>query len=747
MGKRDYMTSLAPETVYFERLMAHLSTRPPADQQLVTNAFVFARHKHEGQFRKNGEPYIVHPVQVAEILVGIPADTPTVLAAIMHDLLEDTPTTPEEILSQFGAETLGLVEGVTKLGKIQFSSTEDRQSENFRRLFLSMAEDVRVVLLKLADRLHNMRTIGFLKPEKQHRIATETLEIFAPLANRMGMGKIRAELEDLALAVLYPEDHAHITTILAETRQEREDTLALVTARLQEQLGKLNLQAKITGRMKNLYSIYKKMKAQEKRLEDIYDISAVRIILNSEKECYEVLGIVHNTFTPIPGRFKDYIAMSKNNLYQSLHTVVVGPLSRPIEVQIRTEQMHRVAEYGIAAHWRYKEAGASVSVISREEQKLSWLKQMLEMKEASEDARDYVDTVKLDLFRDEVFVFTPKGKVEDLPKGSTPVDFAYRIHTEIGHRCTGAMVNGKIMPLNTVLRNGDIVDIMTSKKASPKLDWIKFVQTHTAKARIRQWFKHQFRIEHEQDGRVLLEAELTKAGYDALLKDGKLLEIAKEMNFIEVPDMLMALGYGEINPPKIINRLKREQQNAEAIANNPKLAERHHHQQQRTPHHGHKDSPIEGLKGLLYTLAKCCSPVPGDPIIGVVTRSRGVMVHRDDCLNLTHVNPDRKILVSWDGKSTQKPRTHSVRLEIQSIDSVGILAAVSARIAENGTNVVKAHIRTVNRIAIIDVTVEVADLSSLELLKTVLRKIPDVFCVKRQLFRPGQRNTESEIDG
>ena len=725
-------SALAPEQVYFDRLMEQLATRPEADRALVTQAFQLARHKHEGQFRKNGEPYIVHPVQVAEILVGIPADTPTILAAIMHDLLEDTPTTPEEIQELFGDETLHLVEGVTKLGKIQFTSKEDRQAENFRRLFLSMAEDIRVILLKLADRLHNMRTIGFLKPEKQERIAQETLDIFAPLANRMGMGKIRAELEDLALAVLHPEAHKAITDALTETKIEREETVRLVIDKLQAQLQAIGLQAKIVGRIKNFFSIYKKMKSQDKRLEDVFDISAVRILLNSEKECYEVLGLVHSTFTPIPGRFKDYIAMPKSNLYQSLHTVVMGPLSRPVEVQIRTRDMHRVAEYGIAAHWRYKETGGSLPAISSEDQKLSWLKQMLEMKEASEDAQDYVDTVKLDLFRDEVFVFTPKGKVEDLPKGSTPVDFAYRIHTEVGHKCTGAMVNGKIVPLNTVLRNGDIVDIITSKKPAPKLDWIKFVQTHTAKTRIRQWYKLQFREEHEHDGRHLLEADLTKAVYDEMVKSGKLLEVARELNFTSLQDMLMALGYGELNPPKILNRLKREQQNATLLEQNPRLMQRPRYRPDR------RESPIEGLKGMLYSLAKCCSPVPGDQIMGVVTRSRGVMVHRDDCMNLTQVNPERKMWVSWDGQ--KKPQKHAVKLEIHGIDRVGVLRDVLIQIADNQTNVTSARVKTLpNQTALIEVGVDIMDLNSLESLKEVIRRVPDVISVKRQLFRPGQK--------
>jgi GTP diphosphokinase / guanosine-3',5'-bis(diphosphate) 3'-diphosphatase len=728
-------SALAPELVYFERLMDQLAVRPEADRALVAKAFEFARHKHDGQFRKNGEPYVVHPVQVAEILVRIPADTPTILAAIMHDLLEDTPTTPEEIADQFGEETLRLVEGVTKLGKIQFSSKEDRQAENFRRLFLSMAEDIRVILLKLGDRLHNMRTIGFLKPEKQERIASETLDIFAPLANRMGMGKIRAELEDLSLAVLHPEAHKTITDALAETKVEREETVRLVIEKLEAQLQAIGIQAKIVGRIKNYFSIYKKMKSQDKRLEDVFDISAVRILLNSEKECYEVLGLVHSTFTPIPGRFKDYIAMPKSNLYQSLHTVVMGPLSRPVEVQIRTRDMHRVAEYGIAAHWRYKESGQSVPVISSEEQKLSWLKQMLEMKESSEDAQDYVDTVKLDLFRDEVFVFTPKGKVEDLPKGSTPVDFAYRIHTEVGHKCTGAMVNGKIVPLNTVLRNGDIVDIITSKKPAPKLDWIKFVQTHTAKTRIRQWYKLQFREEHEHDGRHLLESELTKAMYDEMVKSGKLLEVARELNFTTIQDMLMALGYGELNPPRILNRLKRDQHHATLLEQNPRLLQRPSYK----PNHARvKDSPIEGLKGMLYSLAKCCSPVPGDQIVGVVTRSRGVMVHRDDCMNLSQVNPERQMMVSWDGQ--KKPQNHTVKLEIYSIDRVGVLKDVLIQIADSNTNVTSARVKTLpNQTATIEVSVDIQDLNSLESLKDIIRRVPDVISVKRQLFRPGQK--------
>ncbi len=709
--------------------------RSEEDVQLARKAFEYAAQKHDGQLRKSQEKYIVHPVQVATMLARIPVDTPTVCAAILHDVLEDTDGTSDEIKAMFGLDVLHIVEGVTKLGKFHFESAEQRNAENFRKMFLAMANDVRVVLLKLADRLHNMQTLEFMKPEKQRKIARETLEVFAPLANRMGMGKWRAELEDLSFKYLDPEEYQLLIDQVAGSMRDWEHSIEDMQAKLSDSLKQLNIDARIYGRVKNYFSIYKKMKAHNKEIQDVYDLGALRVIVESEKECYETLGVVHSSYKPIPGRFKDYIAMPKSNLYRSLHTTVIGPVGRPLEVQIRTQEMHRVAEYGIAAHWRYKEAGESTSAASIEEQKLSWLKQMLELKDESSDAQEYVDNVKLDLFRDEVFVFTPRGDVFDLPQGATPVDFAYRVHTQVGNTCTGSLVNGKIVPLDYQLRNGDIVEISTSKKATPRLDWIKFVQTPHARTCIRQWFKKNFREDHIEQGRMLLEAELTRAAVDEFMKNGKMAEVAQQLNYVKVDDMFLALGYGELSLPRILNRLKKDKEEKpeptlESLATNPNLYQKRKRQNREE---------IEGLQGMLYHLAKCCSPLPGDTILGVVTRSRGVMIHRDDCVNLSHVSENRVLDVSWTNGNAmeQKKSLHSIRLEVHVIDRLGIFKDVLARIADINTNVSNARVKMLaNNTALIEVTVDIADLDHLEKVKRVIAKLSDVISVTRSQVRP-----------
>ncbi len=703
--------------------------RPASDIDAVTRAFAYGRRMHDGQFRKNQENYIVHPVSVAIILARIPVDTATVVAAILHDVLEDTQAVPEEIRAQFGEEVLKLVEGVTKLGKFEFASKEDAHAENFRKMFLAMADDVRVIMLKLADRLHNMQTLQYMKPEKQIKTAAETLEIFAPLANRMGMGKIRAELEDLSLKYLHAERYKEIDDEVAHTQEEREKTIATVIEKIQGQLKGMGVEAKIYGRVKNYYSIYKKMQVHEKKVHEIFDISAVRVIVDSVKECYEVLGVIHSAFTPIPGRFKDYIAMPKSNLYQSLHTTVIGPYGRPLEVQIRTWDMHRIAEYGIAAHWKYKESGGSDWLKqTSEDEKMSWLKQMVEMKEEVGDAKEYVDSVKLDLFRDEVFVFTPKGRVVVLPRGSNPVDFAYRIHTEVGNTCTGAKVNGRIVPLSHELKNGDIIEIITNKKSTPRMDWISIVQTQTAKSRIRQWFKKHYREEHEEQGRRLLEAELTRAGFDETLRNGKLQQIAEELNYSNTEDLLVALGYGEINLPRILNRLKQEEKEAEHDPLLRRFADR------KPAKPSGKD--IQGLEGMMYQLAKCCNPLPGESIIGVVTRSRGVMIHRDDCVNLSHANPNRRMYVSWEGEQATK---HSVKLEIHVIDRVGVLKDILTKIADYNTNISNTKVKILpDHTASIEVTLDVDSLKHLDRVKEAIYQVNDVIGVRRQRGRAGK---------
>lgn len=722
---QELQPGILKEDQLFQQLMDILRSqeRPEADLQRVTEAFEYARRMHEGQYRKNQENYIVHPVNVAIILAGIPVDTATVMSALLHDVVEDTPATPEDIEQRFGEEVLKLVVGVTKLGKFEFASKEDAHAENFRKMFLAMADDVRVIMLKLADRLHNMQTLEHMKPEKQVKKATETIEIFGPLANRLGMGKIRAELEDLSLKYLDPERFVEIESEIAHTQEERANTILLVIEKIKDQLSAMTIDAKIYGRVKNYYSIYKKMQTQEKKVHEIYDISAVRVIVNCERECYEVLGVIHHAFTPIPGRFKDYIAMPKSNLYQSLHTTVIGPYGRPLEVQIRTWDMHRIAEYGIAAHWKYKEAGASEAGQSGEEQKMSWLRQMVELKDDVGNAKEYVDSVKLDLFRDEVFVFTPKGRVVVLPRGATPVDFAYRIHTEVGNTCTGSKVNGRIVPLSHALKNGDIIDIITSKKSSPRLDWINFVQTQTAKSRIRQWYKKHYREEHVEQGRKLLEAELTRAAVEEAIRSGKLAKAAEELNYTALEDMLAALGYGEINLSRITNRLKKEpEQTFDPMLHN--FATR----KERPNVKAGKD--IQGLEGMMYQNAKCCNPLPGEGIIGVVTRSRGVMIHRDDCINLDHANPNRRMYVSWEGENQTK---HSVKLDIHVIDRVGVLKDILTKIADYNANLSNTKVKILpDHTASIELTLEVENLKHLDRVREAIYQVNDVIGVRRQ---------------
>ncbi|MCA9788715.1 MAG: bifunctional (p)ppGpp synthetase/guanosine-3',5'-bis(diphosphate) 3'-pyrophosphohydrolase, partial [Cyanobacteria bacterium HKST-UBA05] len=578
--------------------------------------------------------------------------------------------------------------------------------------------------------------------------ATETLEVFAPLANRMGLGKWRSELEDLSFKYLAPEAYEQLLNQVASEEAEWRKSIKEMKEELGAALGALTIEARVYGRVKNYFSIYRKMTGQDKKLQDVYDLGALRIIVANEKECYETLGAVHSHYKPIPGRFKDYVAMPKSNLYQSLHTTVIGPNGRPIEVQIRTEEMHRIAEYGIAAHWHYKQVGASATadVQSDDEQKLTWLKQLIELKEESGDAQEYFENVKFDLFQDEVFVFTPKGDVFDLPRGSTPVDFAYRIHTEVGHACTGSMVNGKIVPLNYVLKNGDIIEIMTAKKASPKVDWIKFVQTQHARASIRQWYKKNFREDHIAQGRSLIEAEMTKADYEEMLKGGTLVDVAHQLNYAKVDDMLLALGYGELTVPKVMNRLrKKETETTKATpetTNLEVLAQRSNILRRRARPKGGGEQ-IEGLEGMLYHMAKCCNPLPGDEIVGVVTRSRGVMVHRIDCLNLDHVREERKMDIMWTSNAIDNSeQLRSVRLDIHVIDRIGIFKDILIRIADKNTNVSNARVKKLltDNTALLEITVDIADLAHLEKVKTTIQNLSDVISVKRSQLRPIRNN-------
>lgn len=685
------------------------------DIEQVEKAYRFAKKLHDGQFRASGEPYIIHPVEVAKILAGLEVDTHTLIAAFLHDVLEDTDTKPETIEELFGSDVLNLVQGVTKLGKLQFKSKEERQAENFRRLFIAMANDIRVIFLKLADRLHNMRTLNFMEPEKQKKIAKETLDIFAPLANRLGIYKIKAELEDLSLRYLEPEKYYEIAQLVAQTKADREETVNLLIDKISKDVQKNGINAQITGRAKHYYSIYAKMKRQNIAFNDLYDITAVRVIVDTVKECYEVLGLIHSQFKPIPGRFKDYIAMPKGNMYQSLHTSVIGPRSKPLEVQIRTWKMHQVAEYGIAAHWRYKEKG-SQKADNASDMKFSWMHKLVEYDKEMKNAEDYVKSVKLDLFSDQVFAFTPNGDVLDLPKDATPVDFSYRIHSDVGHKTVGALVNGRIVPLNTKLNNGDIVEILTSKTPAPRLDWLTFVVTKQASQKIRQWFKKNKREEHVNIGKTNLEHELTKAVFDECLKNGEFDKVAKSMNYQSAEDLFAALGYGETTLTKVINKVKKPIE---------KKPEDSFHASGRK--NSQKD--IIGLEGLLYSFARCCSPIPGEPIVGVVTRAKGVTVHRVDCKTLETIPHERLMDIHWAGVNTNKTYTTTIRIE--TAEKLGLLKDVIAAVSDNNANIVNANIKTKNHVGIIELGIELDNIDTFKKVVTCIQSLPDVFSVKR----------------
>lgn len=719
MSEKSLFTDIKQELITQER--------NPDDINKIEQAFHFAERLHSGQYRVSEEPYIIHPVEVAKILVNLKADTHTIIAAFLHDILEDTDTKPEEIEQLFGKDVLTLVQGVTKLGKLQFKSKEERQAENFRRLFIAMANDIRIIFLKLADRLHNMRTLNFMAAPKQQKIARETLDIFAPLANRLGMGKIKAELEDLSLRYLEPDKYFEIAQLVSQTKAEREMTVQLLIDKISKDVKKSGINAQITGRAKHYYSIYSKMKRLNIAFHDLYDITAVRVIVDTEKECYEVLGLIHSQFKPIPGRFKDYIAMPKGNMYQSLHTSVIGPRSKPLEVQIRTWEMHEVAEYGVAAHWRYKEKG-SQKADNPSDMQFSWMRKLVEYDKDMATAEDYVNSVKLDLFSDQVFAFTPNGDVFDLPVNATPVDFAYRIHSEVGNKTVGALINGRIAQLDTKLNNGDIVEILTSKTPAPRLDWLNFVVTKQASSKIKQWFKKNNRESHLETGKANLEHELTKAVFDDYVKQGEFDRVAKQMNYVSADDLFAALGYGETTVNKIINKLKKPQQ---------KSPESSFHTSNRKK----SEKDIVGLEGLMYSFARCCSPIPGEPIVGVVTRSKGVSVHRIDCKTLENVQPERMMDIHWSGMNVNK--TYSTTIRIETGEKMGLLKDIIAAVSDNNININYANVKSKNnKIGIIELGMELDNIETLKKVINCVQAIPDVYSVKRiqTSYAPHQNN-------
>ncbi len=711
------------------------AAQPEAAVELVRKAYDFACNAHDGQLRASGEPYISHPLGVAKILAGLQIDPVTISAALLHDVVEDTKVSLEELERIFGKDIAKLVDGVTKLNKIEYKSKEEQQMENFRKMFLAMAKDIRVVLIKLADRLHNMRTLKYMPEAKQQRIAYETLEIFAPLAHRLGISRIKWELEDLSFRYLEPEKYYKLVEQVKQKRQEREKMINETIQTLSERLKDMNITASIEGRPKHFYSIYKKMQKDHKDLSEIYDLSAIRVIVDTVKDCYGVLGVVHSQWKPLPGRFKDYIAMPKSNMYQSLHTTVIGTHGQPFEIQIRTWEMHRVSEHGIAAHWRYKEGNRAAD---RDfDQKMAWLRQLLEWHQDLRDPADFVETVKLDVFADEVFVFTPRGDVIDLPAGSVPIDFAYRIHTDVGHRCVGARVNGKMVPLDYKLSNGDIVEIMTVKQGNgPSRDWLNIVGSSETKNKIRQWFKKERREENIVKGREALERESKKLGYDyrELIKSDRLAAISKKFNVLNEEDLLATIGYGGIALHSVITKLieayKKEQGSINPAASHitAMLAEMKPRHSKSKASHG---ILVEGEAGVLVRLARCCNPVPGDVIVGYITRGRGVSVHRADCLNVLNNQEEyeRMITVDWD---TTTDSLYKVTAEIDATDRAGLLTDILIVASEAKTTVssVNAKVDKMKH-ATITLSLDIANISQLESILTKMRRVKGVHSVHR----------------
>ena len=719
---------------------------PTDTEGLLAAAFHFAFQLHDGQVRASGEPYICHPVAVADLLRDIGASASVIAAGFLHDVVEDTDVTPEEIEQHFGAEVRGLVEGVTKLGGIHFTNKTEAQAENLRRMFLAMASDIRVVLVKLADRLHNMRTLGALKAEKQQRIARETREIYGPLANRLGIGRLKWELEDLAFKILEPDAFREIQQQVASKRSDREERLGVTAGLLRERLVAAGLEGvEVSGRPKHLYGIWSKMQRQQKAFHEIYDVAALRIICPNLESCYRALAVVHDTFRPIPGRFKDYIGLPKPNGYQSLHTAVIGR-HRPIEVQIRTAEMHQVAEFGIAAHWKYKEGG-SPAAIGNDAERFNWLRQLVDWQkdDVGADSSDFLRSIKEDLFDEEVYVFTPNGDVVGLRRGSTAVDFAYRIHSEVGNHCQGVRINDRLCPLATPLQNGDFVQVITAKSAHPSLDWLNFVATPTARNRIRQWYKKSHREENILRGTAMLERELGRDGFDALLHGEAMARVARRCNLVGTEDLLAAIGFGGVTLHQALNRLREELRLASAAAtpvlSNEELARNVSAQGEQAAAvappapTGHGDaSPIVGLEGLEYRLGGCCSPLPGEAIVGTVALgNHGITIHRQDCGNLAQVPAERRLPVRWNPLAAEEQRRrYPVQLRIEVLDRVGVLKDILTRLSDHRINVSDARVRTnPGKPARIDLRVELASAAQLRSTMDQIRSMADVLDIAR----------------
>jgi guanosine-3',5'-bis(diphosphate) 3'-pyrophosphohydrolase len=725
-----------------EKLIGKIkSYAPNADFTLVEKAYELARKAHEGQFRKSGEPYLIHPIAVANILANMELDIETITAGLLHDVVEDTEYTYEDIKEMFGQDVADLVDGVTKLGQIKYQSKEETQSENLRKMFLAMAKDIRVILIKLADRLHNMRTLKYMPPEKAKYKAKETLEIYGGIAHRLGISKIKWELEDLALRFMDPEGYYILVDSVSMKRSQREAYIEKIVGILNDTFKEMNIECDVYGRPKHFYSIYKKMEKKHKSFDEIFDLTAVRILVNSVKDCYAVLGIVHTLWKPIPGRFKDYIAMPKPNLYQSLHTTVVGPDGEPLEIQIRTYEMHNIAENGIAAHWKYKE-GLTDARVLRSQEKLQWLKQMMEWEKDVKDPQEFMDALKEDVFNSQVYVFTPRGDVIELPADSTPIDFAYRVHTKVGNKCVGAKIDGKIVPLDYKLKNGNIVEILTSSNSNgPSRDWLNIVKTPNAKSRIRQFFKKERREENVDRGNMIMERELKRHGLPTKDQqiDKYMALVAKKFNQPSVEDLIATVGYGGLMGSQVTSKVKElylrdvkkqkadQQQQADDIAKHNISDQEYSSKRKKGSQQG---VSVKGLDNILIRFAKCCNPLPGDNIVGYITKGRGVAVHRTDCPNITPTEDtgefleNRLIEVEWDGADKAK---FEAEIQIRAADRRGIVNDVThivtlEKICLNGINARKGKESIVN----INLLIEVDGADQLDSLMKKIKSIPGV---------------------
>jgi len=706
-----------------ERLTSY---QPNADTELLKKAYVFSAKVHLGQVRLSGEPYLNHPLEVAGILTQLKLDVASVATGLLHDTVEDTLATPREIQENFGEEIAQLVDGLTKISLISLRSSEEHQAENFRKMILAMVKDIRVILIKLADRLHNMRTLQYHSPAKQVEIAQETLDIYAPLAHRLGIDWIKSELENLAFQYLHPEIYEEIRRKIAKKEKERSRYIEEVKRTLMKKLYENHIEGEVTGRLKQIFSIYLKMKEQNIDFDQVYDITAFRVVVNSIKACYDVLGIIHSIWKPIPGKFKDYVGLPKENMYQSLHTTVIGPYGERIEIQIRTHEMHKIAEEGIAAHWKYKEGKV---VEEAEDKRFTWLRQLLEWQRDLKDNQEFIESLKVDLFPNEVYIFTPKGEVRQFPIGSTPVDFAYSVHSDVGNHCVGAKVNGRIVPLRYELRSGDTVEILTSPNQKPSKDWLKLVRTSRAKTKIRQWFTAEEREKSITLGKDILEKELGKYGLQQtkLIKSGELAKVANEFSFQGIEDLVAAVGYGKVTANQIIGKIlpqeKLDQQKEELEGGRLK------HLIQKITRAPKDALLIRGIDNVLVRYAGCCNPVPGDKVVGFITRGRGVTIHTADCQNAMDDDPHRKVEVEWDSK---KEYIYPVRIRIYSDDKKGLLAEISNSISSNEANIKNARVDTTeDKNAVSTFEVEIRDLNHLNKVIRALGKIKGVHQVER----------------